>query len=139
MQSSQVENFLLNFFFVILQDSSPMSCPTHCTTKWHIFCTEIEIRNCRSHDISQKLRQTKCLLFNFGRLKCTIIPKKPFGTWQFGKIGVLINLIIQKLKSKRLVCLGFWDMSCDLQFRISISVQKIGPQEHCAINVVTIQ
>ena len=25
--------------------------------------------------------------------------KKPFGTWQFGKIGVLVSLIIQKLKS----------------------------------------
>ena len=29
-----------------------------------------------------------------------------FGTWQFGKIGVLVNFIIQKLKSKHLVCLS---------------------------------
>ena len=27
----KLENFLLNFFFVILQESSPMSCPTICT------------------------------------------------------------------------------------------------------------
>ena len=33
--------------------------------------------------------------------------KKPFGTWQFGKIGVLVNSIIQKLKSKHLSCLSF--------------------------------
>ena len=26
----------------------------------------------------------------------------PFGTWQFGKIGVLVNFITQKLKSKHL-------------------------------------
>ena len=30
--------------------------------------------------------------------------KKPFGTWQFGKIGVLVNFIIQKMKSKHLIC-----------------------------------
>ena len=29
----------------------------------HIFCTEIKILNSGSHDISQKLRQTKCILF----------------------------------------------------------------------------
>ena len=32
--------------------------------------------------------------------------KKPFGTWKFGKIGNLVNLIIQNLKSKHLVCLN---------------------------------
>ena len=31
----------------------------------YIFCTEIKIVNSGSHDISQKLRQTKCLLFHF--------------------------------------------------------------------------
>ena len=30
-----------------------------------IFCTQIKILNPGSRDISQKLRQTKCLLFNF--------------------------------------------------------------------------
>ena len=29
----------------------------------------------------------------------------PFGTWQFGKIGVLVNLIIKKLKSKQMICI----------------------------------
>ena len=36
-------------------------------------------------------------------IKFIVIPKKLFGTWQFGKIGVLVNFIIQKfarLKSK---------------------------------------
>ena len=56
----------------------------------------------------RKLRQTKCILFNFLMIKITVIPKKkPFGTCQFGKFGVLINFIIQKLKSKHLVCLSF--------------------------------
>ena len=40
-------------------------------------------------------------------IKLTVIPKKPFGTWQFGNIGVWVNFIIQKLKSKHLVCLSF--------------------------------
>ena len=30
-------------------------------------------------------------------MKFTVVQKKPFGTWQFGKIGVLVNFIIQKL------------------------------------------
>ena len=34
--------------------------------------------------------------------------KNQFGTWQVGKIGVLVNFIIQKLKSKLLVCLSFF-------------------------------
>ena len=29
-------------------------------------------------------------------IKFTVIPKKLFGTWQFGKIDVLVNFIIQK-------------------------------------------
>ena len=32
--------------------------------------------------------------------------KKLFGTWQFGKIGVLVNFIIKKLKSKHLISLS---------------------------------
>ena len=49
----------------------------------------------------RKLRQTKCILFNF------IHQKKPFGTWQFGTIRVFVNSITKKLKSKHLVCLSF--------------------------------
>ena len=63
----------------------------------------MKILNLGSRDISQKLRQTKCILFKIWRLKFTIIPKKPFCTSQFGKICVLVNFIIQKLKSKHLV------------------------------------
>jgi hypothetical protein len=35
-------------------------------------------------------------------MKFTVIP---LGTWQFGKIGVLVNSITQKLKSKHLIFL----------------------------------
>ena len=56
----------------------------------------------------RRLRQTECLLFNFWMMKFAVIPKKQFSTWQFGKIGVSVNFIIQKLKSKHLVvCLSF--------------------------------
>ena len=37
----------------------------------------------------RKLIQTKCLLFNLLMIMFTVIPKKTFETWQFGKIGVL--------------------------------------------------
>ena len=33
--------------------------------------------------------------------------KNPFLTWQLAKIGLLVNFIIQKLKSKHLACLIF--------------------------------
>ena len=49
----------------------------------------------------------------------------PFDTWQFGKNGILVNLITKKWKSKHLLCLSVWDMSCDPEFRILISVQKM--------------
>ena len=51
-------------------------------------------------------------VFTFQNLKAKIYSyiKKPFGTWQFSKIGVLVNFIIQKLKSKHLVRLSFWDI-----------------------------
>ena len=60
----------------------------------------------------RRLKYTIILLLNHYEL----YQKKPFGTWQFGKIGVLVNLIIQKWKSKYLVSeichvtqnLGFW-------------------------------
>ena len=49
------------------------------------------------------------LFFFLTKIYCYILTyiKKTFGTWQFGKIGVLINFTIQKLKSKHLVCLSF--------------------------------
>ena len=51
--------------------------------------------------------------------------KKPFGTWQFGKIGFLVNFIIQKLKSKHLVCLNFWDLSRDSRAKIYLLMEKM--------------
>ena len=70
-------------------------------------------------------------LFN-DKIYSYIYQKKPFGTWQFGKIGVLVELIIQKWKSRHLVCLSSWDMSCDPEFRILISMQKMWPYICCS-------
>ena len=81
-----------------------------------------------SRDIYQKLRQSKCLLFKIWMIKFikfTVMLKKPFGTWQFGRIGVLVNFIIQKLKSKHLVCLGFWYISRDSRAKIYLSLEKM--------------
>ena len=47
------------------------------------------------------------LSFPQSDIQFTVIPKNTFGTWQFGKIGVYVNSIIQKLKSKHLVFLSF--------------------------------
>ena len=51
--------------------------------------------------------------------------KTLFGTWQFGKIGVLVNFIIQKLKSKHLACLNFGVTPCDSRAKIYISMEKM--------------
>ena len=67
----------------------------------------MKILNPRSRDISQKLRQNKCT-YTFRDLKAEIYnDTKKFGTGQFGKVGVLVNLIIQKLRNKHLTCLSF--------------------------------
>ena len=47
-------------------------------------------------------RHTNTSVYNIGRYQI-----KAFGTCQFGKIGDLVNFIIQKLKSKHLFCLSF--------------------------------
>ena len=57
--------------------------------------------------------------------------KKPFCTWQFGKIGVLVNFIINKLKSKRLVCLSFHFWQFFLREREKIFYTYSGPNWHC--------
>ena len=47
-------------------------------------------------------------------IKLTIIPKKLFGTWQFGKIDVLVNFVIQKfarLKSKHFSQFFWWEVN----------------------------
>ena len=74
-------------------------------------------------------------------IRFTVIPKKPFGTWQFGKLGVLVNFIIQKLKSKHVVCLSFsgekihfaessgpkyvWKIAISLYFYLRIDVNPL--------------
>ena len=47
---------------------------------------KMKILNPGSHDISQKLRQTKCIIFTIWRLKCTIIPKKYFALGNLAKL-----------------------------------------------------
>ena len=50
----------------------------------------------------------RALVFTFQDLNDKIYNYTiPFGTWQLGKIGFLVNFTIQKLKSKHLVCLSF--------------------------------
>ena len=58
----------------------------------------------------EKTETNKYLLFNFWRIRFTVIPKNAI--WQFSKIAVLVNFIVQKLRSKHLVCLRFlwWDI-----------------------------
>ena len=55
----------------------------------------------------RKMRQTKCLLFNVWMIKLikTPIAKLPSAKWLF--LGITVNFIIKKLKSKHLVCLSF--------------------------------
>ena len=58
-------------------------------------------------------------------LKFTVIPKKAIWHCQFGKIGVLDNFILQKLKSKHLVCLSFiWWVVVE---NIFLTFRAIGP------------
>ena len=52
---------------------------------------------------------------------------QPFGSWQFGKIGVLVNFIIQKLKSKHQVCLSFFWCQVLLREREKIFYTFSGP------------
>ena len=52
----------------------------------------------------RKLRQTKCLLYNFWMIKLTKTPILP--NFQVPNVTT-INFITQKLKSKHLVCFSF--------------------------------
>ena len=70
-----------------------------------------------SRDLSQadKSITYKSVFFSqscFWMIKFTVIPKKNlYGTWQFGKIDVLVNFIIQKfarLKSKHFSQFFWW-------------------------------
>ena len=44
---------------------------------------------------------------------------------------IILHFSLQTLKSIHLVCLSFRDMSCDPEFRILISVQKMCPYIDC--------
>ena len=63
-------------------------------------------------------------------IKFTVIPKKLFGTWQFGKIDVLVNFIIQKfarLKSKHFSHFFWWEVNLrGLRAFIFQKVQALG-------------
>ena len=60
-------------------------------------------------------------------LNLQLYQKKPFANWQFGKIGFLVNLIIQKWKSKHLVCLSFLWWQVLLRERGKIFYTYSGP------------
>ena len=78
-----------------------------------------------SRDISQKLRQTKCLLFNFWTIKLTITPILLNCQVPNGFFGITVNFSLQILKSKHLVCLSFWDISHDWRAKIYLSMKKM--------------
>ena len=71
-------------------------------------------------------------IFEWWNLK--LYPKKPFGTWQFGKIGVWVNFIIQKLRfslSQFSLAGGFFERTREniLQiFRALVYLKMIPPK-----------
>ena len=97
-------------------------------TKGHSFCTEIKILNPGSRDISQKLRQTKCLIFDFWMIRLTKTPILPNCQVQNSFFWYDIHFDLQTLKIIHLVCFSFCDILRDPGFRISISVQKMCPK-----------
>ena len=64
-------------------------------------------------------------IFQFLMMKLQLYQKKPYGTWQFGKIGVSVHFIIQKLKSKHLVCLSFFGERLNLRGLSGFILQKV--------------
>ena len=60
----------------------------------------------------------------------TNFAKLPSAKWLF--FVEIVHFSIQILKSMHIVCLSFWDMSCDPEFRILISVQKMCPKNFSA-------
>ena len=64
----------------------------------------------------------------FLAIRLTKIPFFPNCQCQMAFFGMIVHFSHQILKSIHLVCLSFWDMSCDPEFRILISVQKMWPQ-----------
>ena len=74
----------------------------------------------------RKLRQTKCLLFNFWVIQFTVIyQKKTFGTLQFGNIDVLVK---NWKVNTYLVCLSFLWWQVFLREREKIFSTYSGPK-----------
>ena len=72
----------------------------------------------------RKVRKTKC---NFQFLNLQLYQKSHLGSWQLGKIVVLVNSITQKLKSKHLFCLCFLWWQVFLREREKIFYTYSGP------------
>ena len=49
----------------------------------------------------------KCLLFNIGTLKFTVVPKKPFGTWKFGQFFHIVETFYACLLQTKRVFISF--------------------------------
>ena len=90
---------------------------SHQAFEGHIFRTEIKILNPGSRDISQKLRQTKCLLFNFWMIRLTKTPILPNCQVPNVFFCIIVNFSRHILKS----------VSRDSWFRIFISMEKMRP------------
>ena len=97
------------------------------STMGQIFFTEIKILNHGTRDISQKLRQTECLLFNFWMIRLTKHQFCQIAKCKIAFFGVIVHFALQILKIIHLVCLSFWNIPRDPGFRILISVHKIWP------------
>ena len=92
---------------------------------WATFSAQkIKILKPGSRDISQKLRQTNCLLFNFRMTRLTKTPILP--NCQVQNSFFWYNCTFQPSNPENHT-LSFWDISRDPGFRISISVQKMWP------------
>ena len=72
----------------------------------------------------EKLRQTKCLLFTWPKHQFLPNCQVPNGFF----LGITVNSIIQKLKSKHLVCLSFSDERLNMREFILQKVRAIVSQ-----------
>ena len=70
----------------------------HDCTMGLIFCTEIKILNSGSHDNLRNWDKLSVYFSRFDGWNVQSYQKKPFGTWQFGKNGILVNLIAKKME-----------------------------------------
>ena len=97
----------------------------------------MKILNPGSRDISQKLRQTKCLFFIFWMIRLTKTPLLPNCQVPNGFFGIIVNFSLQILKSIHLVCLSFWDISIDPGFRIFILTHELWAFSWIKVQLIT--